>query len=717
MKIKSIKKHGIEKVYDLEIKDNHNFFANKILVHNCRGLMKKLGKADKKQEDIDKWNEIIKKFEIGAKENGLSVSQSKQIADDMLAMSSYSFNRCFSGDCKIDRDNKARWSPTIEEMYLTKNNAGWAKANGHTSLNEKYRREGYGIAFSLNENNRLYPNKIVDIYFQGEKEVFLIELENGKSIEVTSNHSFPVLKNGSIEYISIDSGLCVGGELFSNEGYKKDFNERYNYNFSDKKSYEREFKNYSGCGFKDGEENSAYINGIYMEFRENFDKKIKEAGGICEWCGKKTKKIEIHHKDFSRLNNEINNLCALCPSCHKKEHYKNGRVRKNEKGKETKLVKVVKITSIGKKNTYDVEMENPYHTLSVNGIVAKNSHAVAYSYVALMTMYMSYYFQKYFYSSIIEYTMDNSREDTPQLLRTVRNSGYDIMPPDINKSQAKTYADGNTIFIGLHNLKQIGDSADVIIKNRPYNSFIDFIVKNLSESKINKRSISSLVKFGCFDELEPELNRRQMNNAFIDFWDNKKAIKKTDDLKSLIEGGKDLVDILNENKKIEDLVSTWNTYKNVWKKNDFVPVTTDYLKELESDSLGFNYFISPFSKKEMEIFREGDKKCVLKLSFDDIDVKDITWKVPVFIESLRLHTDKNGNEMAFVTIEDTTGMAISVPIFASFWQFLFDKVSTNSIALFSLYRNKDNQIMFGVSRFLKDEKKIKSLIMPIRRKE
>lgn len=355
--------------------------------------------------------------------------------------------------------------------------------------------------------------------------------------------------------------------------------------------------------------------------------------------------------------------------------------------------------------------------LAMSSYSFNRSHAVAYSYVALMTMYMSYYFQKYFYSSIIEYTMDNKREDVPSLLRIIRNSGYDIVPPNINKSKSKTYADGKSIFIGLHNLKQIGDSANIIVANRPYNNFINFIIKNLSESKINKRSISSLVKFGCFDELEPELNRRQMNNAFVDFWDNKKAIKKTDDLKTLIESGRSLVEILNENKNIENLVATWNTYKESWKKRDFVPVTTDYLKELEMESLGFNYFISPFSKKEMQVFTEGEKKNIMKLSFDDIDVENITWKVPVFIESLRLHNDKNGNEMAFVTIEDTTGMATSIPIFASFWKFISDKVSTNSIALFSLYRNKEKQIMFGTSRFLKEESKIKSLVMPIRRRE
>ena len=40
VKIKSIKKIETHICYDLEIENNHNFFANNILVHNCRALIK-----------------------------------------------------------------------------------------------------------------------------------------------------------------------------------------------------------------------------------------------------------------------------------------------------------------------------------------------------------------------------------------------------------------------------------------------------------------------------------------------------------------------------------------------------------------------------------------------------------------------------------------------------------------------------------------------------
>jgi len=40
---------------------------------------------------------------------------------------------------------------------------------------------------------------------------------------------------------------------------------------------------------------------------------------ICYFC-KSDKKLEVHHKDHNRSNNDISNLVILCKSCHKKLH-------------------------------------------------------------------------------------------------------------------------------------------------------------------------------------------------------------------------------------------------------------------------------------------------------------------------------------------------------------------------------------------------------------
>jgi DNA polymerase-3 subunit gamma/tau len=44
-RITKITKISSEDRYDLEVEDNHNFFANNILVHNCRCVATYDGKA------------------------------------------------------------------------------------------------------------------------------------------------------------------------------------------------------------------------------------------------------------------------------------------------------------------------------------------------------------------------------------------------------------------------------------------------------------------------------------------------------------------------------------------------------------------------------------------------------------------------------------------------------------------------------------------------
>lgn len=65
-----------------------------------RGLLKKLGKANKKQEDIDKWSKVVEQFKVAFKEKGMTDGEMKMVLDDFVTLSSYSFNKshaaCYS---------------------------------------------------------------------------------------------------------------------------------------------------------------------------------------------------------------------------------------------------------------------------------------------------------------------------------------------------------------------------------------------------------------------------------------------------------------------------------------------------------------------------------------------------------------------------------------------------------------------------------------------
>lgn len=70
----------------------------------------------------------------------------------------------------------------------------------------------------------------------------------------------------------------------------------------------------------------------FLHYKENNNHYISEVHKIkkdglkeCQKCGYKkyTEILGIHHKDFNRKNNLINNLIVLCPNCHSIEHHKN----------------------------------------------------------------------------------------------------------------------------------------------------------------------------------------------------------------------------------------------------------------------------------------------------------------------------------------------------------------------------------------------------------
>lgn len=78
-------------------------------------------------------------------------------------------------------------------MWRTVHDYEWAKTNGRLSLRRKYIKYGYGTCWSLNEEDKLVINRIVDIRYQGVRPVYRITLANGATIDVTDNHKHPTL--------------------------------------------------------------------------------------------------------------------------------------------------------------------------------------------------------------------------------------------------------------------------------------------------------------------------------------------------------------------------------------------------------------------------------------------------------------------------------------------------------------------------------------------
>lgn len=152
------------------------------------GVRKAIGK-----KNLQKLQSYEEKFVKGyINKFGVEESYAKELWDQMVKFGAYAFNKCISGRERFYRhSNTTSFKPTIEEMYLIKNDLSYAIATNHKSLHSKYKRNGYGCVWVLDKDKRIRISKIKDITFAGIRQTYKITLENGATISTTDNHKFP----------------------------------------------------------------------------------------------------------------------------------------------------------------------------------------------------------------------------------------------------------------------------------------------------------------------------------------------------------------------------------------------------------------------------------------------------------------------------------------------------------------------------------------------
>lgn len=114
---------------------------------------------------------------------------------------------------------------------------------------------------------------------------------------------------------------------------------------------------------KEGIENSGWKGGPK---NHNEARILKAHTKACELCGSCVR-LEVHHKDKNRSNNNLNNLIKICCKCHNLLHH--GWYVGTKAVKDT----IVSIIYVGEEDVYDLEMKSPYNNYVANGFVVHNS--------------------------------------------------------------------------------------------------------------------------------------------------------------------------------------------------------------------------------------------------------------------------------------------------------------------------------------------------------
>lgn len=280
------------------------------------------------------------------------------------------------------------------------------------------------------------------------------------------------------------------------------------------------------------------------------------------------------------------------------------------------------------------------------------SHSAAYALISYQTAWLKAHHAGAFMAAVLSADMGHT-DKVVVFVEECKAMGLSIVPPDINRSDFKFELEENnpnTILYGLGAIKGVGESAIFsILEERKqrglYRDLFDFC-KRVDLRKVNRRVLDALIRSGSMDSFIQNATERARLWASID-----KALKLAD--YSQKNKQQKQVDLF-ANEQDDDTLSIDLETTRLWTNKERLMG--------EKETLGFYLTGHPIQAIEAEL------KHFVTHTIVDIPARSNA-KVIVagVISTLRSFLTKKGDRMAFVGLEDDTGLC-EVAVFSEAYQ-------------------------------------------------
>jgi DNA polymerase-3 subunit alpha len=265
------------------------------------------------------------------------------------------------------------------------------------------------------------------------------------------------------------------------------------------------------------------------------------------------------------------------------------------------------------------------------------SHSVAYSVIAYQTAYLKAHYPAEFLAAAMSAEF-GSTDTVVKLIDEAHKMGIDVLPPDVNESDVNFIVTPGGIRFGLSAIKNVGVLAvESIIKTRneqgKFENIFDFCHR-VDLRLVNKKTLESLVQAGAFDSLSA--HRAQLFETI------ERAIQFGQNVQGHESRGQST---LFESTPVIGQIEHFPSLPEVksWSESEKL--------SYEKKVLGFYVSGHPLEKFKLEVsafatarFGEG------------AEVKNGSpVRVCGIISAVKKKTDKRGNLMAFISVEDFTG--------------------------------------------------------------
>ena len=276
------------------------------------------------------------------------------------------------------------------------------------------------------------------------------------------------------------------------------------------------------------------------------------------------------------------------------------------------------------------------------------AHAVSYAIVTYRTAYMKCHYPCEYMAALLTSVLDNSTK-IAEYIAECKAMGIELLPPDVNESEANFTVSGGNIRFGLVAIKGIGRGLIHELEQertleRKFTGFTDFC-RRMYGKELNRRALENMIRAGAFDSLG--YKRRVLVNNYDVVLDSVNA-----DLTKNITGQMDLFSGFSDDGPQEQ---------------DEIPLpdVEEYSKRdlmaMEKDVTGLYFTGHP-----MDEYCEGVKKIgavPIAAILSDLspegnqerfrDNQRVT--LAGVINSAKTRTTKNNTLMAYIEMEDDTG--------------------------------------------------------------
>ena len=226
------------------------------------------------------------------------------------------------------------------------------------------------------------------------------------------------------------------------------------------------------------------------------------AAAKCTTCGRTEGRLERAHLDGNR------------------------RPVRWDKGHVAATATVVSIELDGLEAVWDVEMaDGTDHNFTANGVVSHNSHACAYGFISYQTAYLKANWPVQYGAALLSVTDNDDRRVS--VIRSLHTEGVTILAPDVNASAVATRPDGDSVRLGLSEVKGVGKNATHLVaerdRNGPFTGVGDVLTRcripaldksgNATTGALPVTTVEALIEAGAFDEFGSRMGQSMIVRA------------------------------------------------------------------------------------------------------------------------------------------------------------------------------------------------------------